>query len=136
MQASRLTAIAVWLRSGETRPCAGNWLTPIPILSAQLQNFDCGSCAVSRSGWSASRRSNTILREALARSDAVFTFMPAAGMRMQLAANTRSPSISTMQARQLPRLHGRDRGRSEEHTSELQSPDHLVCRLLLEKKKK
>src|SRR5258708_29590285 len=26
--------------------------------------------------------------------------------------------------------------RSEEHTSELQSPDHLVCRLLLEKKKK
>src|SRR5258708_24388061 len=27
------------------------------------------------------------------------------------------------------------RKRSEEHTSELQSPDHLVCRLLLEKKK-
>src|SRR5258708_31698797 len=27
------------------------------------------------------------------------------------------------------------RSRSEEHTSELQSPDHLVCRLLLEKKK-
>src|SRR5207244_7770674 len=26
------------------------------------------------------------------------------------------------------------RNRSEEHTSELQSPDHLVCRLLLEKK--
>src|SRR5947208_10366327 len=51
------------------------------------------------------------------------------------------------------RAQGRDRGqgqtvkrtlaegliawlRSEEHTSELQSPDHLVCRLLLEKKKK
>src|SRR5436305_3330727 len=29
-----------------------------------------------------------------------------------------------------------DRGRSEEHTSELQSRPHLVCRLLLEKKKK
>src|SRR5258708_27952039 len=29
----------------------------------------------------------------------------------------------------------RGRIRSEEHTSELQSPDHLVCRLLLEKKK-
>src|SRR5690348_18044818 len=28
------------------------------------------------------------------------------------------------------------RSRSEEHTSELQSPVHLVCRLLLEKKKK
>src|SRR5258708_18143449 len=32
-------------------------------------------------------------------------------------------------------IRRRDRtGRSEEHTSELQSPDHLVCRLLLEKK--
>src|SRR4051794_41690177 len=30
----------------------------------------------------------------------------------------------------------RRQGRSEEHTSELQSPVHLVCRLLLEKKKK
>src|SRR6476660_5126312 len=29
-----------------------------------------------------------------------------------------------------------EQARSEEHTSELQSPDHLVCRLLLEKKKK
>src|SRR5207244_4726664 len=29
----------------------------------------------------------------------------------------------------------RNATRSEEHTSELQSPDHLVCRLLLEKKK-
>src|SRR5258708_21775820 len=28
------------------------------------------------------------------------------------------------------------KSRSEEHTSELQSPDHLVCRLLLEKKNK
>src|SRR5258708_28095269 len=28
-----------------------------------------------------------------------------------------------------------EKHRSEEHTSELQSPDHLVCRLLLEKKK-
>src|SRR2546430_12539263 len=31
---------------------------------------------------------------------------------------------------------GRARGRSEEHTSELQSQSNLVCRLLLEKKKK
>src|SRR5207244_13483360 len=42
-----------------------------------------------------------------------------------------SPSVS-------PRWIGlrKDDDRSEEHTSELQSPDHLVCRLLLEKKKK
>src|SRR5258708_21550017 len=36
----------------------------------------------------------------------------------------------------LKSLMGRQDWRSEEHTSELQSPDHLVCRLLLEKKKK
>src|SRR5437899_10591293 len=35
-----------------------------------------------------------------------------------------------------PRTHaGNHTGRSEEHTSELQSLRHLVCRLLLEKKK-
>src|SRR5438094_10239533 len=34
------------------------------------------------------------------------------------------------------RLPHHDRGRSEEHTSELQSPYDLVCRLLLEKKKR
>src|SRR5258708_11806993 len=39
-----------------------------------------------------------------------------------------------VEPRQENRAHGS--GRSEEHTSELQSPDHLVCRLLLEKKKK
>jgi len=33
-------------------------------------------------------------------------------------------------------LDGAIAARSEEHTSELQSPDHLVCRLLLEKKNK
>src|SRR5438552_14984355 len=37
-----------------------------------------------------------------------------------------SGGLTTMEALQL---------RSEEHTSELQSPDQLVCRLLLEKKK-
>src|SRR2546422_6834548 len=33
-------------------------------------------------------------------------------------------------------IYGSEIGRSEEHTSELQSRLHLVCRLLLEKKKK
>src|SRR3712207_7972990 len=36
----------------------------------------------------------------------------------------------------IPRPSWRPRGRSEEHTSELQSRQYLVCRLLLEKKKK
>src|SRR5690348_18185127 len=36
----------------------------------------------------------------------------------------------------VPRMNISFKWRSEEHTSELQSPVHLVCRLLLEKKKK
>src|SRR5258708_29849040 len=41
-----------------------------------------------------------------------------------------------MRAASITALRGPVTKRSEEHTSELQSPDHLVCRLLLEKKKK
>src|SRR5258708_27361386 len=36
--------------------------------------------------------------------------------------------------KELKRWVAEQEDRSEEHTSELQSPDHLVCRLLLEKK--
>src|SRR5688500_19712895 len=39
------------------------------------------------------------------------------------------------QSRQRPSVPEFQEGRSEEHTSELQSPCNLVCRLLLEKKK-
>src|SRR5258708_15902899 len=41
----------------------------------------------------------------------------------------------TMSSIEAPGLTSSSPWRSEEHTSELQSPDHLVCRLLLEKKK-
>src|SRR5437762_10515780 len=44
---------------------------------------------------------------------------------------TRSPSARCG----IPAPRGWDTTRSEEHTSELQSPMYLVCRLLLEKKK-
>src|SRR6476660_10134741 len=48
----------------------------------------------------------------------------------------RSPSSDPAPPRAAaPRSEDGGRWRSEEHTSELQSPDHLVCRLLLEKKK-
>src|SRR5207244_11999118 len=43
--------------------------------------------------------------------------------------------LGILRVDQFPQLIDAARGRSEEHTSELQSPDHLVCRLLLEKKK-
>src|SRR6516164_1490251 len=49
----------------------------------------------------------------------------------------RSPSWPAPWARPTsPRSRARSAPRSEEHTSELQSQFHLVCRLLLEKKKK
>src|SRR5258708_2245123 len=46
------------------------------------------------------------------------------------------PTINHADSAQWPAGHPLNPERSEEHTSELQSPDHLVCRLLLEKKKK
>src|SRR5258708_22081138 len=45
-----------------------------------------------------------------------------------------APASAPDRAAAAPR-ESRESVRSEEHTSELQSPDHLVCRLLLEKKK-
>src|SRR5256885_8925178 len=49
-------------------------------------------------------------------------FQPEAGRRLRVDRVRQGPD-------------GRRVGRSEEHTSELQSPCNLVCRLLLEKKK-
>src|SRR5258708_10619775 len=46
-----------------------------------------------------------------------------------------SRSLRSVMSWTVPTLTARRSRRSEEHTSELQSPDHLVCRLLLEKKK-
>src|SRR4051794_759276 len=43
--------------------------------------------------------------------------------------------MSTMLGNYVASVPAQQRVRSEEHTSELQSPVHLVCRLLLEKKK-
>src|SRR3712207_8785537 len=45
-------------------------------------------------------------------------------------------TVETTPAGLLSMMYTQDRGRSEEHTSELQSRQYLVCRLLLEKKKK
>src|SRR2546429_5577988 len=44
-------------------------------------------------------------------------------------------SVRSLRASKLTRFSSREKMRSEEHTSELQSRLHLVCRLLLEKKK-
>ncbi len=102
MQASSCTAIAGWLRSGAGAACRGKRLSLTSSRSAHCQKREFGSCAAARAGWSPTSSSNTILREKRARSLAVCTFMPGVGWRTQEAASTRSPSISTMQARQLP----------------------------------
>src|SRR5256885_6333824 len=71
-------------------------------------------------------------------------FRSRAARRSDRRAACRRPAVSrrhVLRARPTPRdANGQARGddgvRSEEHTSELQSPCNLVCRLLLEKKKK
>src|SRR5947208_8625028 len=72
--------------------------------------------------------------------------LPILRTKMHILASRRSPSIvttltsgsrwRTSDLRTCQALNAASSSRSEEHTSELQSPDHLVCRLLLEKKKK
>src|SRR5258708_4579886 len=56
------------------------------------------------------------------------------GLRAKEIALLRAECIRLRDERPCIRIAW-DATRSEEHTSELQSPDHLVCRLLLEKKK-
>src|SRR5258708_29896957 len=58
---------------------------------------------------------------------------PPARRRRGTTSRTCSGSSPPATAASLPTTRCQ---RSEEHTSELQSPDHLVCRLLLEKKKR
>src|SRR5258708_10560712 len=55
------------------------------------------------------------------------------GYRRRSQGNPLYLPVQAGRACPYPGHHGMER--SEEHTSELQSPDHLVCRLLLEKKK-
>src|SRR5436305_5904506 len=52
------------------------------------------------------------------------------------AVRGRRGTLARYQDRNHPDADDRDLSRSEEHTSELQSRPHLVCRLLLEKKKR
>src|SRR5258708_31855935 len=63
----------------------------------------------------------TLFRSSAPKSARIVSPFCAQTTRVNEPASTRWPASSGV--------------RSEEHTSELQSPDHLVCRLLLEKKK-
>src|SRR5437870_11222935 len=72
------------------------------------------------------RISTLSLHDALPISNTI-TITLDSGQQVRCAAGTRVRDL-------LPERRSAD-GRSEEHTSELQSRGHLVCRLLLEKKK-
>src|SRR5258708_30044329 len=58
-----------------------------------------------------------------------------AGILAESKMIKRSPCCSASSCLAMSAESFLESSRSEEHTSELQSPDHLVCRLLLEKKK-
>src|SRR3712207_8774925 len=53
-----------------------------------------------------------------------------------MASPTMSMGFQLVKPGEMARPHRHTASRSEEHTSELQSRQYLVCRLLLEKKKK
>src|SRR5438270_2237751 len=76
----------------------------------------------------------TLFRSPLRHSTSVAGCLPRGSVCGRAAFSTRpregDPSMSLVRLVRLPLL------RSEEHTSELQSQSNLVCRLLLEKKKK
>src|SRR5207244_7854584 len=63
------------------------------------------------------------------------TLFPYTTLFRSIARKSSPCWYSRTSANSMPCPRNTDRYRSEEHTSELQSPDHLVCRLLLEKKK-
>src|SRR2546426_11119577 len=62
--------------------------------------------------------------------------LPISRNRRAPASARRRPAWRSSDSPRRCSISGKSQGRSEEHTSELQSPCNLVCRLLLEKKKK
>src|SRR5438445_7930246 len=91
----------------ERAPTSGATTRKTTEAYRQTRSLDSGAHPGHRRGWSAGTRAD------------------------RGAGVTRSPWSGPPRSR-----HHRSAGRSEEHTSELQSRQYLVCRLLLEKKKK
>src|SRR6266567_515038 len=96
--------------------------------------------------WSARRFTVAVVSEAAPPAEAADVSRSTKRSRASRDVTQRPPSrtASSLTPRRPRSFHlttvqrwiGRPRGRSEEHTSELQSQSNLVCRLLLEKKKK
>src|SRR5258708_27386102 len=79
----------------------------------------------------------TLFRSNNARRDTIPPLTAGTGAPTPAGGRFRSTAAESAAADLIVSASGSMRiaSRSEEHTSELQSPDHLVCRLLLEKKK-
>src|SRR2546422_3820105 len=110
--------IRVWLGESAGAP----WTASSP----------CSSSFCSCSPWArlvAQHRLGAIAFLARSARAAVIRLGPGAG-------NRSAQGVDCLSGRAADYLSGPGAGRSEEHTSELQSRLHLVCRLLLEKKKK
>src|SRR5258708_1814381 len=119
---------------------------PLVVVSAPRRICDAASVPLSTSAWIASRwtSGSGSVRSGWS------SFNPSAppNSRSRKAAVRRTSQLAAFiscwtdsrpaapNSTRMSRSRRRERVRSEEHTSELQSPDHLVCRLLLEKKKK
>src|SRR2546426_2700746 len=80
-----------------------------------------------------SRSGRSSLASFMPKNPPVLSTAPPAGWRQSPVSAGRHRMFRTAMP---PPANTPGRGRSEEHTSELQSPCNLVCRLLLEKKKK
>src|SRR5205823_12316968 len=109
---------------------APTWNSPCAAICLWQRSTRTSERRPGRPEFSACRRSSE--RRFLARG-ALRLFADARFFRI------RQPTADVHEAATLGALHlaaARDGGRSEEHTSELQSLAYLVCRLLLEKKKK
>src|SRR5260221_9602733 len=78
----------------------------------------------------------TLFRSDIGQAAAYFDRTMVSSVLWYNRASDSSPPVRCKVRRGLGPRAGRDESRSEEHTSELQSHSDLVCRLLLEKKKK
>src|SRR2546426_8089224 len=86
-----------------------------------------GRTAIQHSNWRQFVHGNNLY-------DAIVIGGGPAGSTAAAILASKGRSVVLLEKEKFPRYHIGER--SEEHTSELQSPCNLVCRLLLEKKKK
>src|SRR5690348_11280059 len=131
---------APWVRIPAVNDPAGHVALTIPKLQTHSLSVDSSGQPVPMSFAGDPDRDQ---RTAFARIDVKFPIekVPQAKDKFVSPWDLWFSSSATKSAQLLPGDTGGGTGgttcsRSEEHTSELQSPVHLVCRLLLEKKKK